>query len=114
MLHLYLRGYVGHGLGSVWEMPDPIVEDRVKFHRDLEDQFDIVEMAVGQCGVYSKPTRPSLKTRGSFLKNKLSPHSIESKLSCRLCLNNLIGGLFFRRLCVLFLFFLGLLTLLCL
>lgn len=67
MLHLYPRGYIGDGLGPcVWGMLDPIVVDRKQSHRDLEDQFDIIETAVPQFGgVYSEPTRPSLKTRSS-------------------------------------------------
>ena len=46
MLHLYPRGYISHGLGPcVWEMPNPIVVERKKSYRDLEDQFDIIETA---------------------------------------------------------------------
>lgn len=58
MLHLYPRGYIGHGLGPCpWGMLDPIVVDRKQSHRDLEDQVDIIETAVAQFGgVYSEPT----------------------------------------------------------
>lgn len=47
------------------------------------------------------------------MRIEFSSRSIESKLSCRLCLNSLIGAFVFRRLCGLLLFFLGLLDLLC-
>jgi hypothetical protein len=56
MLHLYPRGYIGQGLGPyVWEMLDPVVADRKRSYRDLDDRFDI-ERGVAQCGgVYSEP-----------------------------------------------------------
>lgn len=58
MLHVYPRGYIGHGQGPcVWAMLDPIVMDRRKSYRDLEDKFDIIETAVAQCdGVYPEFT----------------------------------------------------------
>lgn len=46
------------------------------------------------------------------MRTEFSSHSIESKLSRRLCLNSLLGAFVFCRLCGLLLFFLGLLDLL--
>lgn len=60
-------------------------------------------------------TEPQDQTlpRSFLMRTGFSSHSIESKLSCRLCLNSLLGSFVFRRLCGLLLFFLGLLGLLC-
>lgn len=57
-------------------------------------------------------TEPQDQKSLFLMRIEFSAHSIESKLSCRLCLNSLLGALVFRRLCGLLLFFLGLLGLL--